>query len=199
MRLRTIYDDSAENIPSAALLRFPRPCDVTDSLVESNGCGYAARFGNSRAVVDKVKKRIKSFQDLDVYQGTYKAMLEVFKHVLSKLPKEEEYDLKDQLRRSAKAIPRLIAEGHSKRHQKKGFQKYLDDAMAESNETIVSLNQVRDLHSRYVDTNVCNKLIDNYDKSSRQLYNLSLAWTKFGDRKKERNRMTTDETSSATE
>ena len=149
--------------------------------------------------MDKVKKRIKSFQDLDVYQGTYQAMLEVFKHIVPKLPKEEEYDLKNQLRRSAKAIPRLIAEGHSKRHQKKGFQKYLDDAMAESNETIVSLSQVRDLYSRCVDTNVCGELIDSYDKASRQLYNLSLAWTKFGERKVQRNRVTADETSSATE
>jgi four helix bundle protein len=81
---------------------------------------------------DKVKKPIRSLHDLEVYQNTSKAMLAVFKHILPKLPKEEEYDLKDQLRRSTKAIPRLIAKGHSKRHQKKRFQKYLDDAMAES-------------------------------------------------------------------
>ena len=126
-------------------------------------------------------------------------MLAVFKHILPKLPKEEEYDLKDQLRRSTKAIPRLIAEGHSKRHQKKGFQKYLDDAMAESNETIVSLSQARDLYPQSVDMNVCNKLIDAYDKTSRQLYKLSLAWTKFKQRKTQRNRETIDETSSATD
>lgn len=48
-------------------------------------------------------------------------MLAVFKHVLPKLSKEEERDLTDQLRRSAKAISRLIPEGDSKRHQKKGF------------------------------------------------------------------------------
>ena len=148
--------------------------------------------------MDKIKKPIKSFHDLDVYQGTYKAMLEVFKQVLPKLPKEEEYDLKNQLRRSSKAIPRLIAEGHSKRHQKKGFQKYLDDAMAESNETIVSLSQARDLYPRHVDIDVCNELIDIYDKSSRQLYKLSLAWTKFSQRKDDPNRLTADQTSSAT-
>jgi len=164
-----------------------------------NGCGCATRIGIRRAVMDKVKKPIRSFQDLDVYQNTYRAMLEVFKDILPKLPKEEEHDLKGQLRRSSKAIPRLIAEGHSKRHQKKGFQKYLDDAMAESNETIVSLCQARDLYSRYVDINICDKLIDTYDKASRQLYNLSLAWTKFSQRKEQRNRVTVDETSSATE
>ena len=149
--------------------------------------------------MDEGKRTIKSFHDLDVYQGTYSAMLALFKYILPKLPKEEEYDLKDQLRRSCKAVPRLIAEGHSKRHQRKGFQKYLDDAMTESNETIVSLSQVRDLYARYVDVGVCNELIDTYDKSSRQLYNLSLAWTKFSERKEQRSRMTVDETSGATE
>ena len=118
--------------------------------------------------MDKARKQIKSFRDLDVYQNTYEAMLAVFKCILQKLPKEEEYDLKNQLRRSAKAIPRLIAEEHSKRHQKKGFQKYLDDAMAESNETIVSLSQARDLYTLYMDVSVCNELIDIYDKASRQ-------------------------------
>ena len=141
------------------------------------------------------KKIIRSFQDLDVYQSTYKAMLKVFEHILPKLPKEEQYDLKDQLRRSVKAIPRLIAEGHSKRHQKKGFQKYIDDALAESNETIVSLSQARDLYLTYIDDKLCSELIDTYDKSSRQLYNLALAWDKFN----KRNRKTTDDSSYATE
>jgi len=89
----------------------------------------------------KGKKPITSFQDLDVYQGTYRAMLTVFEHILPKLPKEENFDLKNQLRRSCKAIPRLIAEGYAKRHQKRGFQKYLDDAMGESNETMEAISK----------------------------------------------------------
>jgi len=120
---------------------------------------------------------------LEVYQTAYQAMLEVFRHVLPKLPAEEKYDLVDQLRRSIKAVPRLIPEGHSKRHQKKGFQKYLDDAMAESNETIVSLNQAKDIYSSLVDVKICERLIDIYDKISRQCYNLALAWDKFRERK----------------
>ncbi len=129
------------------------------------------------------KKPIRSFQDLEVYQTAYQAMLEVFRHVLPKLPAEEKYDLLDQLRCSIKAVPRLIAEGHSKRHQKKGFQKYLDDAMAESNETIVSLTQAKDLYSSLVDVKICERLIDIYDKISRQCYNLVVAWDKFSERK----------------
>lgn len=129
------------------------------------------------------KKPIRSFHDLDVYQNSYEAMLIVFNQVLPKLPKEEKYDLTDQLRRSSKAIPRLIAEGHSKRHQKRGFQKYIDDAMAESNETIVSLCQAKDLYGNNIDVEVCKKLIDIYDKISRQLYKLGVAWEGFHERK----------------
>lgn len=128
------------------------------------------------------KKRIRSFEDLEVYQTAYEAMGVVHKEIIPKLPKEENYDLKDQLRRSTKAVPRLIAEGHSKRHQKKGFQKYIDDAMAESNETIVSLSQARDLYSSYINVELSNELIDSYDKISRQLYNLALSWDKFNKR-----------------
>ncbi len=133
----------------------------------------------------KKDKRIRSFHDLDVYKNAYDAMAEVFTNILPKLPKEELYDLRNQLNRSVKAIPRLIAEGHAKRHQKRGFQKYIDDAMAESNETNVSLSQVRDLYS--VEVERCTRLIDIYDKISRQLYNLSLSWTGFEYRKAQPN------------
>ena len=118
------------------------------------------------------------YQDLDVYQNAYGAMLEVYKKLITKIPKGE-YDLTDQLKRSCKAVPRLIAEGHSKRHQVRGFQKYIDDALAESNETTVSICQARDLCGQYLEIEVCNCLVDQYDKISRQLYNLSLAWQKF--------------------
>jgi four helix bundle protein len=124
-------------------------------------------------------KRITSFRDLEVYQNTYTACIKVMTEVLPKLPDSEKYDLKDQLSRSVKAIPRLIAEGYAKRHQKLGFQKYLDDAMAECNETIVGLEMCRDIYGNKMDTPVLVELIDIYDKAGRQLYNLRKAWSKF--------------------
>ena len=127
------------------------------------------------------KTAIRSFRDLDVYQTAYQAMLDVFKYILPKLPAEEKFDLVDQLKRSTKAVPRLISEGHSKRHQKKGFQKYLDDAMPESNETMVGLAQSKDLYQ--VEPAICEKLMDTYDKISRQCYKLSIAWSNFNERK----------------
>jgi four helix bundle protein len=126
-----------------------------------------------------MKNPIRSFRDLEVYQNSYSASIEVISKIVPKLPKCEQDDLSDQMRRSAKAIPRLIAEGYSKKHQKKGFQKYIDDALAESNEMIVSLSHTRDLYSNYVDPKLCEELIDIYDKSSRQLYKLSMVWRDF--------------------
>jgi four helix bundle protein len=128
------------------------------------------------------KKPIRSFKDLEVYQNTYAASIEVIIKIIPKLPKVEQNDLADQMRRSAKAIPRLIAEGYSKKHQKKGFQKYLDDAMAESNEMIVSLSHARDLYANSIEVKLCQDLIDIYDKSSRQLYNLATKWKNFKER-----------------
>ena len=129
------------------------------------------------------KPSITSFKDLEVYRNTYKAMLVVMKEIICQLPGSERYDLMDQLSRSCKSIPRLIAEGYAKRHQKRGFQKYIDDAMAECNEMVVSLSQGKDIYPRYVSTEQCDELIDVYDKSGRQLYKLGNAWTNFKNQK----------------
>ena len=127
----------------------------------------------------ETKNRITTFRDLRVYQNTYSAMLSIMKEIIPKLPECEKYDLRDQLSRACKSIPRLIAEGYAKRHQRAGFQKYIDDAMGECNETIVSLSQCKDIYSIYLDIKLCDELIDIYDKSGRQLYKLGNSWTAF--------------------
>jgi four helix bundle protein len=126
--------------------------------------------------------KTRSFQDLEVFRNSYSASLTVITKIVCKLPKVEQHDLADQLHRSAKAVPRLIAEGFAKRQQRRGFQKYLYDAIAESNEMIVSLSHVRDLYSAHVDVALCEKLIDSYDKTSRQLFLLRKRWETFKER-----------------
>ncbi len=128
------------------------------------------------------KKPIRSFRDLNVYENAYQAMLITHKQILPQLPPSEKFDLRDQLSRSTKAVPRLIAEGYAKKHQKAGFQKYIDDAHTESNETIVGLEQCKDLYN--IEPALCSQLIDNYDKISRQLFNLAEAWDGFQNRRR---------------
>lgn len=121
---------------------------------------------------------IKSFRDLIVYRETYDLSIRVAQEVLINLPSKERHDLVDQLSRSSKAIPRLIAEGYAKKHQKRGFNKYLDDALAECNETIVSLEQCRDIYK--LDPALIDQLVAGYDKSGRQIFRLSEKWQYFG-------------------
>lgn len=61
-----------------------------------------------------MKKPVKSFYDLEVCQRTYQAAIAIIKRILPKLPKEERFDLDNQIRRSVKAVPRLIAEADDK-------------------------------------------------------------------------------------
>jgi len=53
--------------------------------------------------------------------------------------------------------------------------------MAECNETIVGLEMFRDIYGNNANIESLAELIDLYDKSGRQLYNLSKAWSKFKD------------------
>ena len=128
--------------------------------------------------------RITSFRDLKVYQATYSACIRIMTELLPKLPESEKYDLRDQFSRSVKAVPRLIAEGYAKRHQRAGFQKYLDDAMAECNETIVGLEMCRDIYGTHMRGFPLIEFIDIYDKAGRQLYKLAAAWTEFKDERR---------------
>jgi four helix bundle protein len=127
----------------------------------------------------KSKKDPKNFRNLKVYQISYNASIEIMKNIIPKLPELERNDLRNQMSRSSKAIPRLIAEGYAKKHQRKGFQKYLDDANGESNEMIVCLYHCHDLYSNFIEPTLCLKLSDTYDQLSRQIYKLSHAWRKF--------------------
>ena len=129
-----------------------------------------------------IYKTAYSFQDLEVYQRLYQSMLQVMTEIIPKLPKEEKFDLVDQLRRSCKAPPALIAEGYAKKNYQKDWQKYLNDAIGECNEIIVHLSCCKDIYNKYVDTTLCQKLIESYTISGKQLFCLAQSWKNKSDR-----------------
>ena len=141
--------------------------------------GIDARSSIVEARKEREKRPIRSFLDLEDYQDTYRSSILVLTEVIPRLPKIEQDDLGDQMKRACKAVPRLIAEGYSKRHQNRGFQKYLDDALAKSNEMIVCLSHCRDVYGKFMSMLLLNELLDAYDKSSRQIYNLRKGWQDF--------------------
>ena len=121
-------------------------------------------------------KPARSFEDLEVYKSLYKAMIIVLTKIVPKLPKEEKYDLADQMRRACKAPVALIAEGYAKKNHQKQWQKYLDDAIGECNEMIVHLSCCRDVYAQSVDSKLCRELIETYNISGKQLYRLAESW-----------------------
>lgn len=126
-------------------------------------------------------KTIKSFLDLRVYQNLYQAMKIVLIRIIPYLPKEEKYDLADQMRRCCKAAPALLAEGFAKRYQKANWRKYLDDTIGEANEMIHHLSICIDIYPKYINVDLCKKVIGLYDISCRQLTNLKKAWVNYHD------------------
>jgi len=138
--------------------------------------------GNWRIENSNKHKSIKSFQDLVVYQNLYKAMVVVLTKIISSLPKEEKFDLVEQMRRATKAGPALIAEGFAKRYQKRQWKKYINDTIGECNEMIHHLSVCIDVYSRYVEVELCKKVVDAYSVSCKQLTKLGQSWQDYHDR-----------------
>ncbi len=61
-----------------------------------------------------MEKTIQSFEDLEVFQRSYRISLEVHKVSLN-FPSVEQYGLADQIRRASKSVCANIAEGFGKR------------------------------------------------------------------------------------
>lgn len=122
---------------------------------------------------------IRSFKDLDVYNNLYQTSLIVLKEIVPKLPEEEKYNLKDQIKRCCMSPCALISEGYAKKNQKLAWKKYLQDAIGECNEMITHLSYVKDLYSNCIDPNLCQKLIEAYDIAGKQLYRLAESWQIF--------------------
>lgn len=129
------------------------------------------------------KNTITTFQDLIVYQNLYKVMKLVLQKIVPKLPKEEKYDLADQLRRASKAAPALLAEGFAKRYQKRQWRKYLNDTAGECNEMIHHLSVCLDIYPQNLDKNTCKQAIEIYNLTCKQLTKLGQAWQNYHESK----------------
>ena len=56
----------------------------------------------------------QGFEGLKVWQKAHQLMLDIHKKLLPLLPKDEKYDLADQIRRSSKSVGANIAEGYGR-------------------------------------------------------------------------------------
>jgi four helix bundle protein len=83
-----------------------------------------------------VTSKIKTHEDLDVYQVAFKAAMKIFE-LSKKFPAEERYSLTDQIRRSSRSVCSNLAEAWRKRRYRAAFLAKLNDSEAEAAETQV--------------------------------------------------------------
>ena len=114
-------------------------------------------------------KRIKSVRDLDVYNKAFNTAMQIFE-ISKDFPKEEQYSLTDQIRRSSRSVCANLAEGWRKRRYKAMFISKLSDSIAEAAETQTWLEFA--LACGYVTENIFKKLDEEYEHIFTMLYTM---------------------------
>jgi four helix bundle protein len=86
----------------------------------------------------------QGFEKLKTWQKAHQLMLEIHKKLIPLLPREEKYDLADQLRRSSKSVPANIAEGAGRFYYMDNVR-FCYNARGSLDETLNHLIAARDL------------------------------------------------------
>lgn len=113
---------------------------------------------------------IRKHKDLRVYQIAFEAAMEIFE-LPKGYPVEEKYSITDQIRRSSRSICANLAEAWRKRRYQKAFVVRLNDAEAETAETIVWLEF--SFQCGFISHEKFASLTDKYEHILAMLTNMS--------------------------
>lgn len=108
---------------------------------------------------------MKNYNDLEIYQISYKLAIEVHKISL-KLPNYELYEQGSQIRRSSKRVKDTIVEGYGRKRYKGDFIKFLTYAQGSCDETISHLKMINDI---YFQEQPLTSLINEYDLLGKKI------------------------------
>ncbi|MDP2927439.1 MAG: four helix bundle protein [Candidatus Omnitrophota bacterium] len=127
----------------------------------------------------RVKKPIRSFRDLEVYQRANEAATEIITKIVPLLG-EGNSPIKDKLVECCLKIPESIAIAHSRRFEKGDESDFLENALEGCNKAVVYLEQAWDIYIKDIEgRSVCEDLIKRYILERRKIFNLYKAWQKF--------------------
>ena len=116
------------------------------------------------------RKVAKSFEDLEVFQRSYRLSLEIHRVSLN-FPGIEQWALGDQIRRASKSIPVNIAEGFGKQADSVAeFRRFLRIATGSADEMRVWARYCYDLG--YIEEAVWQKWRDEYHAIAKMLQGL---------------------------
>jgi four helix bundle protein len=110
--------------------------------------------------------RVQDFRELEVYQKAFELQQQIFE--LSKdFPKEEQYALTDQIRRSSRSVGANLAEAWKKRRYPAHFASKLTDSDGEQAETLHWLNT--SLACGYLAVDVHEQFVMGYERIGKML------------------------------
>ena len=117
------------------------------------------------------RRRVVSFEDLEVFQRAYRQSLEIHRASLT-FPSAEQRALADQIRRASKSICANIAEGYGRQKRSKAeFRRFLQMAIGSSDEMRVWVRYALDLG--YIDEPTWRRWRDEYQTITRMLQSLA--------------------------
>lgn len=119
---------------------------------------------------------IQKCKDLKVYNLSFDVAMTVFEKT-KKFPREEQYSLVDQMRRSARSVPANIREGFAKRKYPDVFAKHLNDALGSSEETLTWIDFSQ--QCGYLSKEQSVALSQTYKEIGAMLYKLMRNWKKL--------------------
>src|SRR5262245_12419495 len=111
-------------------------------------------------------ERIRSHQELQVYQRAFAVAMEIFELTKS-FPRDEVFSLTHQIRRSSRSVNMNLAEAWRKRRYEAAFVAKLSDAETEAAETQTSIEFA--LACGYLDQQTAAKLIEEYEQLLRMI------------------------------
>jgi len=120
---------------------------------------------------------IRTYRDLEVFQESYAAALDISKLVKG-FPGFEQFEIARQLRRAARSIPANIVEGWAKRNSAPEFKRYLQVAIGSCDEVKLWLEMSRD--EGYASEEAVGKLTDRYNRIGAMLASLWKRWRADG-------------------
>lgn len=122
---------------------------------------------------------IKGYKSLIVYTKSFDLAVQVFK-LTKKFPKEEQFGLTSQVRRSSRSVCANIVEGYRKRAYPKEFKRRLSISDGELSETIFWLEMA--VACEYISQDECAKFEEKLEEIGRILGSMIKTPEKFAPR-----------------
>ena len=140
------------------------------------GAATAKRFAHEGALVAVNDARAEALETVagEIRSAGAKALVVPMHELADRLPRHEQYDLADQIRRASKSAVTNIVEGHSHKETPGKAKQFWRISMGSANEILEHLETVIALS--YASLDDCQPHIDEYTIVAKQLNKLIQTW-----------------------